>query len=205
MTLSVEEATLRHLLADCWQTTLRAGAGDAKCLVELRGFEPLTPCMPSRIPATAPTTNPRVAGHCNRADGRRRGGSCGLVWLSCCAPAARNDLERRTEANCRHDIQEPNGWSEANRLVIYRPRHAGLAGAGVGQHPESVMADTAGHSLGRPASSGWAPQQRPACQGGTDMATKERQALDDRGLIRHQMRLGAGLIAFGASRSPCSR
>ena len=37
------------------------------------------------------------------------------------------------------------------------------------------------------------------------MATKERQALDDRGLIRHQMRLGAGLIAFGASRSPCSR
>jgi hypothetical protein len=37
------------------------------------------------------------------------------------------------------------------------------------------------------------------------MATKEKRALDDRGLIRHQMQLGAGLIAFGASPSPCSR
>jgi hypothetical protein len=37
------------------------------------------------------------------------------------------------------------------------------------------------------------------------MATKEEQALDDRGLIRHQMRLGAGLIAFGALSIPCSR
>jgi hypothetical protein len=26
--------------------TLRAGVEDALCLVELRGFEPLTPCMP---------------------------------------------------------------------------------------------------------------------------------------------------------------
>jgi hypothetical protein len=34
------------------------------------------------------------------------------------------------------------------------------------------------------------------------MATKEKQALDDRGLIRHQMRLGAGLIAFGALSIP---
>jgi Domain of unknown function (DUF4386) len=46
VTLCVGAATLGHLLADCWQTTLRAGVGDAKCLVELRGFEPLTPCMP---------------------------------------------------------------------------------------------------------------------------------------------------------------
>ena len=29
------------------------------------------------------------------------------------------------------------------------------------------------------------------------MATKPKQALDDRGLIRHQLRLGAGLIAYG--------
>ena len=28
-----------------WQMALRAAAGDALCLVELRGFEPLTPCM----------------------------------------------------------------------------------------------------------------------------------------------------------------
>jgi hypothetical protein len=32
--------------------------------------------------------------------------------------------------------------------------------------------------------------------------TKQKQALDDRGLIRHQMRLGAGLIAFGALSIP---
>jgi hypothetical protein len=30
------------------------------------------------------------------------------------------------------------------------------------------------------------------------LATKENQALDDRGLIRWQMLLGSGLIAFGA-------
>ena len=34
----------------CWQTTLRAGVEDGLCLVELRGFEPLTPCVPSRDP-----------------------------------------------------------------------------------------------------------------------------------------------------------
>jgi hypothetical protein len=34
------------------------------------------------------------------------------------------------------------------------------------------------------------------------MATNEKQALDDRGLIRHQMHLGTGLIAFGALSIP---
>jgi hypothetical protein len=34
------------------------------------------------------------------------------------------------------------------------------------------------------------------------MATKEKQALEDRGLIRHQMQFGAGLIAFGALSIP---
>jgi hypothetical protein len=34
------------------------------------------------------------------------------------------------------------------------------------------------------------------------MATKDRQALDDRGLIRWQMVLGSGLIAFGALSIP---
>lgn len=34
------------------------------------------------------------------------------------------------------------------------------------------------------------------------MATKHKQALDDRGLIRHQMQLGAGLIGFGALSIP---
>ena len=34
------------------------------------------------------------------------------------------------------------------------------------------------------------------------MATKDKQALDDRGLIRWQMALGSGLIAFGALSIP---
>jgi hypothetical protein len=34
------------------------------------------------------------------------------------------------------------------------------------------------------------------------MATKDRQALDDRGLIRWQMLLGSGLITFGALSIP---
>jgi hypothetical protein len=34
------------------------------------------------------------------------------------------------------------------------------------------------------------------------MATKEKQALDDRGLIRWQMMLGSGLITFGALSIP---
>ena len=37
-------------LANLWQMTLRAEVEDTLCLVELRGFEPLTPCMPSRDP-----------------------------------------------------------------------------------------------------------------------------------------------------------
>src|SRR5215207_4044372 len=36
----------RRFLANLWQTALRARGEDALCLVELRGFEPLTPCMP---------------------------------------------------------------------------------------------------------------------------------------------------------------
>jgi hypothetical protein len=45
-------------------------------------------------------------------------------------------------------------------------------------------------------------ESAPDMSGGIDMATKHTQALDDRGLIRHQMQLGAGLIAFGALSIP---
>jgi hypothetical protein len=37
-----------RFLASFRQMALRAEGEDASCLVELRGFEPLTPCMPSR-------------------------------------------------------------------------------------------------------------------------------------------------------------
>jgi hypothetical protein len=82
--------------------TLRAEVEDALCLVELRGFEPLTPCMPSRNPSMAPTTHPCVTGPDARAVVLPRGGSRGLVRLAllprCCPPAIGNPpLPRRSE------------------------------------------------------------------------------------------------------------
>jgi hypothetical protein len=47
------------------------------------------------IPATAPTTKPCVASHCNDAVGPPGGGSCGLMRFSCCAVAARETTSHR--------------------------------------------------------------------------------------------------------------
>jgi hypothetical protein len=81
-------ATLRQLLADRWQTTLRAEGGDALCLVELRGFEPLTACMPSRDPGKSSIMKPRITNHHTKAVVVTRGVLRGLVWLEvlpgCC-------------------------------------------------------------------------------------------------------------------------
>jgi hypothetical protein len=43
-----------RFLANLWQMALRAEGEDALCLVELRGFEPLTPCMPLTSQPLAP-------------------------------------------------------------------------------------------------------------------------------------------------------
>jgi hypothetical protein len=45
---SALKAAMSETLANLWQATLSGRPGVALCLVELRGFEPLTPCMPSR-------------------------------------------------------------------------------------------------------------------------------------------------------------
>jgi hypothetical protein len=45
-------------LANLWQAALGGSAADALCLVELRGFEPLTPCMPCH---PHPFTRPSAA------------------------------------------------------------------------------------------------------------------------------------------------
>ena len=59
-------------------------------VVELRGFEPLTPCMPSRNHGRSASTKPRIAGHHNEAVVVTHGASCGLVRLEllprCCPP-----------------------------------------------------------------------------------------------------------------------
>jgi hypothetical protein len=50
-----------RFLANLWQMALRAEGEDALCLVELRGFEPLTPCMPL---TSQPLTPQRASTRC---------------------------------------------------------------------------------------------------------------------------------------------
>jgi hypothetical protein len=45
---SALKAAMSETLATLWQASLRGSPGVALCLVELRGFEPLTPCMPCK-------------------------------------------------------------------------------------------------------------------------------------------------------------
>jgi hypothetical protein len=77
-----------------WQMALRAEGEDALCLVELRGFEPLTPCMPSRDPDRSGPTKPRITRHATEAVVVTCGVWRGLVRLqllpTCCPP---NDHE----------------------------------------------------------------------------------------------------------------
>jgi len=54
-----------RFLANLWQMALRAGVEVALCLVELRGFEPLTPCMPCSF---APCGRSRSAASAQRND-----------------------------------------------------------------------------------------------------------------------------------------
>jgi hypothetical protein len=77
--LSGVRATNRDLLTICWQTALSGSAADALCPVELRGFEPLTPCMLSRDPhhGTHHRTLRSRAFH-----QRRTADAWWLVWLS---------------------------------------------------------------------------------------------------------------------------
>jgi hypothetical protein len=75
---------------------LRARVEDALCLVELRGFEPLTPCMPSRNPGRSALAKPHITRHHSEAIVMIRSVSRGLMLLEmlphCCRP---NDCEMR--------------------------------------------------------------------------------------------------------------
>ena len=53
-TQSVLMAPVSESLANLWQATLSGSPGEALWLVELRGFEPLTSCMPWHLGATCP-------------------------------------------------------------------------------------------------------------------------------------------------------
>ena len=70
--------------------------------MELRGFEPLTPCMPSRNPGRWSTTKPRITGHQTAAVVVTRDVSRGLMRLQllprCCPP---NDHEHSPPPTAR--------------------------------------------------------------------------------------------------------
>ena len=83
----------RRFLANLWQMALRAREKDALCLVELRGFEPLTPCMPlTSQPLTtqrAPTRRLPSALISTEMASKRRGANCGDARLGCWRTAGR--------------------------------------------------------------------------------------------------------------------
>jgi hypothetical protein len=80
-------------LANLWQAALSGCPADALCLVELRGFEPLTPCMPSRDPDRSGPTKPRITRHATEAVVVTRGVSRGLVRLQLLPRCPPNDHE----------------------------------------------------------------------------------------------------------------
>jgi hypothetical protein len=85
-----------RFLANLWQTALRAGVEDALCLVELRGFEPLTPCMPWTV-WRLQKCSPRAFAQVNR-QAKGAAGDRGCPWLSpapCpkCAPGGPETAE----------------------------------------------------------------------------------------------------------------
>jgi hypothetical protein len=82
VTLTVEGVTLLH----SWQTTPRAKVEEPRCLVELRGFVPLTPCMPCHPhPFTRPftallgTTSALLNKRARRGAMLRREAACGIA------------------------------------------------------------------------------------------------------------------------------
>ena len=103
-------------LANLWQTTLSGSAADALCLVELRGFEPLTPCMPSRDPGKSSIMKPRITSRHTEAVVVTRGVLRGLVWLEvlprCCPP---NDRELHV-SRCR--TPRPEGGEPDPRIPL---------------------------------------------------------------------------------------
>jgi hypothetical protein len=81
------------------------------CLVELRGFEPLTPCMPSRDPGKSSIMKPRITSRHAEAVVVARGVLRGLVWLEllprCCRPTIVN-FTFRGVALPRREGEEPD-------------------------------------------------------------------------------------------------
>jgi site-specific DNA recombinase len=78
---------------------LFGGSGfEYRTVVELRGFEPLTPCMPSRNPSRSSLTKPRITSRPTQAVVVTRGVSHGLQRLELLPRCCRSTIVRCTAA-----------------------------------------------------------------------------------------------------------
>ena len=123
----------------------RCGRRDGRALpltcgvvvVELRGFEPLTPCMPSRNPGRSAPTKPRITRHPTEAVVVTRGVSRGLVRLQllprCCPPNEHEHAPlgpRRWRPLPCEASAAPTHSSPAPRSALHRPSSSALTGRG---------------------------------------------------------------------------
>src|SRR4029450_13500180 len=133
-----------RFLANLWQMALRAEGEDALCLAELRGFEPLTPCMPSRDTSKSSLMKPRITSRHTEAVVVAGGVLRGLVWLEllprCCPP---NDRE----------LHVPR--------CSTTPREEILKAARTGRHASQL-----GRDAGRTESRAGRPARRPRVRSG---------------------------------------
>jgi site-specific DNA recombinase len=112
---------------------LFCGSGfEYRTVVELRGFEPLTPCMPSRNPSRSAPTKPYIAGHSTEVVLVTRGVSRGLVRLEllppCCPPQPSWSMCRSC---CRVRVRVPtvrNRRLQRGGRLQGRPAAAGQTG-----------------------------------------------------------------------------
>jgi len=116
---SVPAATSSETLANLWQAALSGSPADALCLVELRGFEPLTPCMPchphhftwpfAALLCTASSLLSEVAG---RGTVVRHEAACGIAADNLLtAPRARPGGDRQRAAPGR----DPHGLASGRQ------------------------------------------------------------------------------------------
>jgi hypothetical protein len=108
----------------CNGAQIRAGVEDALCLVELRGFEPLTPCMPLTSQPLAPH---HASTRClisvllsTQIAMKRHGAGCGDVRLRCWQIAGSAGHRRRW----RHRARSTDEYAAGPQLVppLHHPK-----------------------------------------------------------------------------------
>ena len=137
---------------------LSKSAADALCLVELRGFEPLTPCMPlTSRPLThhhTPTCSRTSAQLRRRAGSRSHSAACGVVRLSCWRIAGRSGPEGSTSSprppsgRAHGGIVKSCGWCHAACCSPPEPGSRRRAGSGPLQGWREELGECLGQRFG---------------------------------------------------------